>query len=265
MASQPVLNKPQVVNAPSEQTGEILTTSQQDSKAPTAQQTNRALNFSGIRILSGGNVLGTPFLPSVLDAYTNLFSYQYIAAFFMVVSTVYFLGKIHTVNFDIFDSFHSSVSATHATSQGVHRSITALASFITRQTINYKTFLATFMAFAGPYLSKPSTRNAYVAMFLTTLSVVITLTPLNIILLSHLFFLAVALRDPYHKTFVIIIAIVTVLLSYEVLSFESSATSDSTNYKIHSSYSAPTQPTIVDAPTVRPTTPKIVPTTTKGR
>lgn len=226
MASQPALNKPQVVNTPSEQTGEIITSSQQDSKAPNAQQSNRAFNISGIRILSGGNVLGTPFLPSVLDAYTNLFSYQYIAAFFMVVSTVYFLGKIHAVTFDIFDSFHSSVTTTHANSQGIHKSITALATFISRQTINYKTFLATFMAFSGPYLAKPSTRNAYVAMFLTLLAVIITLTPLNIILLSHLFFLAVTLRDPYHKTFVIIIAVVTVLLSYEVLSFDPNITSE---------------------------------------
>lgn len=250
MASQPALNKPQVVNTPSEQTGEILTSSQQDSKAPNAQQSNRAFNVAGIRILSGGNVLGTPFLPSVLDAYTNLFSYQYIAAFFMVVSTVYFLGKIHTVTFDIFDSFHTSVTNTHATTEGIHKSITALASFITRQTVNYKTFLATFMAFAGPYLSKPSTRNAYVAMFLTILSLVVTFTPINIILLSHLFFLAVALRDPYHKTFVIIIAIVTVLLSYEVLSFDP-------NVSPTSRYTAPKVkgtilPTPAPLPTIKP-------------
>lgn len=239
MASQTALNKPQVVNTPSEQTGEILTSSQQDSKAPNSQPNTRAFNVAGIRILSGGNVLGTPFLPSVLDSYTNLFSYQYIAAFFMVVSTVYFLGKIHLVTYDIFDSFHSSVTNTHASSTGVHKSVTALASFLTKQTVNYKSFLATFMAFAGPYLAKPSTRNAYVAMFLTILSILVTLTPLNIILLSHLFFLAVTLRDPYHKTFVIIIAIVTVLLSYEVLSFDPNITSGRYTAPSSSSFGAP--------------------------
>lgn len=215
-----VVNKPAVSNSQSEDTATVITSATQNVDAATPTTTTNAVNAYGIDIIKGGSVLGESFFDAVISAYENLFSYQYTSTACLVLGLLYFAHEISDAIFpDPFVSAHSNISATHdSTEFALVRVVCALAIFVTKAVVDYKSIVATCLVFFGSYYAKPSTRNTWMAVSLAVYCMFMGSKPLEIIGLSQGFFLLTQLRSPSHKAIVCAIVLVTVFIGHERLS-----------------------------------------------
>ncbi|ASA47362.1 hypothetical protein [Aedes camptorhynchus negev-like virus] len=209
--------KPQVTETSEVQSGTIIASTQSDVKSSSPQSTTKAVNPFGIKILSGGSVLDSSFIQSVVDAYCNLFSYHPISLFCMVLSLVYFFHKIIKIDEkqDIFSTFHANIGKAHNNSSSIFfKGFTTLLAIPASLLVNNKLTAATILAFAGPWFAKPSSRNAIIATILISYSLVVTHEPVSIMILSQAFFLLVELRNPLHKLLVTLFALIVIIIGH---------------------------------------------------
>ncbi|UOI84719.1 structural protein 1 [Ceratitis capitata negev-like virus 2] len=206
--------KPQISQTSEKLTDTVVNSTNQQIKnaAPTA--TVSSINAYGIKTMRGGTVLGTGFLESALNAYTNLFSYNPIALILFVVVSYYYIGLIVGVtNADPFTLMLSGVvtkqtQMTNAPGKALLAAASGFFNFID----NYKSFFAIAFGFTAVYLAKPSTRNAIFSGILTLTCVIFHFDSLMILATIHLFFLYTQLRDPKHKTIIILIAVIAIFI-----------------------------------------------------
>ncbi|UPT53752.1 MAG: hypothetical protein 3 [Bactrocera dorsalis negev-like virus isolate Bz] len=206
--------KPQITTTSEKLTDTIVNSTNQQVKdaAPTAAVSS--VNAYGIRTMRGGTVLGTGFLESCLNAYTNLFSYNPLALILIVVSTYYYLGLIIGVSdadpFTIMVSGAVNKHATMTTTAG--KALLAAASGFFAFLNSYKNFFAMAFGFTAVYLGKPSTRNAVFSSVLILIMLIFDFQALAILSTIHLFFLYTQTRDPKHKAIIVFVALVVVFI-----------------------------------------------------
>lgn len=212
-------NKPQLSSTTEQATDTIVNSTQQGVKDAKPTPSVKSLNQYGITVMRGGNVIGSSLIDSVIDAYTNLLSYQPIATMLFVLAIIYYAIMIlEKPNSNPFHLIHNSVVATHTNATSpILKSIASFTSGLTAIMKNYDSFVALICAMLFPYLSKPSTRNAILSTILTLYSLLGRLGPLPIIMLSQMFFLLVQLRSPKHKAIIVVIAVVTIIINHEYM------------------------------------------------
>lgn len=214
-------SKPQISTTDESLTDTVVTTNSSDIKSAKPQQTTKAINAYGIQVLKGGNVVGSSFLDSIINAYTNLFSYQPIAVICMLFSVFYYVSILtEAVNKDPFTIVHKN---TLALSKDVKTGLVAKSALVPLTKIfevlkNNKEQAALFCSSIFPYLTKPSGKNAIIASFMFIVAVIGSIPTFEILLLSQLFFLFVQLRDPVHKSFVFVVAVLTCVVGHEFIS-----------------------------------------------
>lgn len=212
-------NKPQVVTTPENVTDTVVSTTNQDVKNARPTPSARAVNAYGVTVLRGGNVLGSSLLDSVIDAYTNVLSYQPVALVLLLISLLYYISKIlqqETIN--PFLMINNSVSTAH--SEETNPGFKALVSFfkvLARLLVSYEKYFALLFSMSFPYLTKPSSRNAITAFLLFIYCVLSKASYISILFLSQLFFLLVQLRSPKHKAIIILIAVLGIIFGNETL------------------------------------------------
>lgn len=213
------INKPQIASSSQTATDTIVNSTQQDVKQAKPTPSVRSLNQYGITVMRGGNVIGSSLLDSIIDAYTNLMSYQPIATVLFVLAIVYYSTLIiDKPKSSPFLLMHASILTTHTNATGpLIKSLASFSSTITSILKTYDSFVGLICAMGFPYLSKPSTRNAILSTILILYSLLGGLKPLPIIMLSQMFFLLVQLRSPKHKAIIVIIAIVTIIINHEYM------------------------------------------------
>nr|WQM60657.1 MAG: ORF3 protein [Riboviria sp.] len=198
-------------------TDTLVTSNQQSVKGVSPQQTVKAVNAYGISAIRGGSELGSGFFQAVVDAYNNAVSYQYVSAFFMFLTLVYF-ATIYAKVTDPFTSFHVHALTAHKNSTtSTHKGATAFAAFIASLMVSYKETIVIFMSVAFPYLAKPSTRNAGLCAALFAYLMLISHDVLSVLLLSHALFLFFEMRNPLHKNMVACVAVLFIFISHETL------------------------------------------------
>nr|WQM60667.1 MAG: ORF3 protein [Riboviria sp.] len=198
-------------------TDTLVTSNDQTVKGVRPQQTVRAVNAYGISAIRGGSELGAGFFQSISDAYCNVVSYQYVAAFFMFLSLVYYVTHFTGVT-DPFTSFKSQCASSHkAANSTMHKSATAFATAAASLAVTYKETIVIFMSVSFPYFAKPSVRNAGLCAALFIYIMVVAHDPLTVLLLSHFLFLFVEMRNPLHKYFVASAAVLFLFIDHKTL------------------------------------------------
>ncbi|URQ09138.1 hypothetical protein [Halyomorpha halys negev-like virus 1] len=213
-------SKPQIASSSEVITDTVITSSQQDVKAPRSASTTKAVNSYGISVMRGGNVLGSSFLDGIYDAYSNLMSYQPLATLLMVISIFYYVSMIiDKPALTPFNLIHKNLlTARNSTTTSPGKALLSTFLLVSDTVKKYPAIAAGACAAGFPYLSKPSTRNAWIAAFLFVAIQFMNFSPLGILALSQLFFLLVQLRNPKHKMFVVAIAIICLFVGHETLS-----------------------------------------------
>lgn len=213
-------NKPQVVSGPSEATGTVLTATSQKLTDGQASTTTKAINPSGIKLISGGIELEDGFFEASLKAFTNLFSYHPVALVLAIVGTLYLLSHLSGKNLthSPFHLMHATITKTHnTTTTNVGKSATAFFMGIAFVLKKYEQFFATMAIFFFPYFCKPSKRNAVISMFLVIYTLLSGISAVSMLTLAYAYFLLSALRSPVHKSILMIIALVSVILGHELI------------------------------------------------
>lgn len=213
-------NTPQFANSPEGLTDTVVTTNQQDVDNAKPTRTTRAVNAYGISVLKGGNVLGSSFVNSVIDAYTNVLSYQPISTCLLILSFVFFYATIHhdnTMNpfFIMRESLYQTINNKN-TSNFVS-SMSSFCATILKTILPYDFEFATFCSFFFVYLAKPSSRNLLFSSILTVSVLVFKFNALSILFLSQLFFLYTQVRSPKHKALIVLFAVVTIIIGHKYL------------------------------------------------
>lgn len=213
-------SKPQISTADEVLTDTVVTVNSSDVKSAKPQQTTKAINAYGIQVLKGGNVIGSSFIDSVINAYTNLFSYQPIAVLCMLLSLFYYLSLLNKkADKDPFSIIHNNTLSlsTHADTGALAKCILVPLEKIFLLLKNNKAQSGLFLACIFPYLTKPSSKNAIISSIVFVIAIVAKLPTFEVLLLSQLFFLFVQLRDPVHKTFIAIVAVLTCIVGHEFI------------------------------------------------
>lgn len=212
-------NKPQIANTSEAVTDSIINSNQQDVKSAKPVGTTRAVNSYGISIMKGGNVLGTSFVEAVMDAYTNVISYQPIATILMLIAVFYYVSHmLDKADSSPFKLIHRNVISTNnSTKNSMVKAFSGMISIFTATTVDYQPFFAAACALGFPYFSKPSSRNAIISGILMLTVTLMDYKPVAILALSQLYFLMVQLRSPRHKTIVFLIAVICIFISQETV------------------------------------------------
>nr|WQM60662.1 MAG: ORF3 protein [Riboviria sp.] len=198
-------------------TDTLVTSNDQSVKGVRPQQTVRAVNAYGISAIRGGSELGAGFFQSICDAYSNVVSYQYVSAFFMFLTLIYF-ATVLTSTTDPFTSFHAQCKLTlKNSSSNVHKSLLATATVFSSLAVTYKETIVLFMAVSFPYFAKPSIRNAGLCASLFVYFMLLSHDTLTVLLLSHSLFLFVELRNPLHKFIIAVAAVVFIFVDHKTL------------------------------------------------
>ncbi|UPT53681.1 MAG: hypothetical protein 3 [Zeugodacus tau negev-like virus] len=206
--------KPQVSTTSEKLTDTIVNSTNQAVKnvAPTAAVSS--VNAYGIRTMRGGTILGSGFLESVVNAYTNLLSYNPLALVMFIIATYYYIGLIVGVAAaDPFKLMATGVVTKHESMKaGAGKSILATFAGIFAWIDTYKPFFALMFGFSGVYLAKPSTRNAILSAILLAACFLFKFDAVMILGIIQLFFLYTQVRDPKHKTIILIIAVIVIFI-----------------------------------------------------
>ncbi|UPT53737.1 MAG: hypothetical protein 4 [Bactrocera oleae negev-like virus] len=206
------VSKPAQSNNPIELTDTIRKNTTQEIFGANAVSNSSAENAFGIKITRGGQVLGIGFIDGIFKAYSNL-SYSPTALFLMVISSIYFVGKLIDPNSTETNIYYlcarNVLKAASNSSNVVIPPIAYTIAGVCNLMTSWGDMLTLFMAMWFPYAAKPSKRNGVVATIFSLFFMFDHTSYLNLLILSHSFFLYTQLRDPLHK-FVILIFVIVV-------------------------------------------------------
>lgn len=200
----------------------VVARSSTEVKAAAPRVSTNAVNAYGITVIRGGSVLGSDFITSVFDAYYNFCSYQYIGTALLVISSLFFLHSLANVTGvdDPFTAAEKSLTTTHTNknSSAFVKALTMMVLLVLKFPLKDKVIAATLIGFSSVYFGKPSYRNGIMAAILSVFCIVTSTPPGETLGLMHMFFLLTQLRNPTHKTIVVLSALVIVLIGHNYLS-----------------------------------------------
>lgn len=216
----PRSNTPQVAAGPSEATSTVLTSSSQKATDGQATTTTTAINPTGVKLISGGIELDDGFFTAAVKAFTNLFSYHPIALICALIGTLYFLSHIlekHKTH-SPFILMHATINNTHTKAvSNVGKSFSAVFLLLFTFFKKFEFFFASVAIFFFPYFCKSSKRNAIISMILVIYTMLSGISSISVLSLAYCYFLLAALRSPTHKTIIVLVAVVTVILGHEMV------------------------------------------------
>lgn len=218
---QNLTNKPAVAVAPSPATDTLVTQQNQGITDAQATTSTKAVNQSGIKMMTGGVELSMGFFEACYASFNNLLSYQPLALALFLIAFLYYTTHLLTyqTTHSPFVLMHAAVNTTHnKTTSTLGKSFVGFFLMILVFMKKYQDLFALISAFAYPYFCKPSSRNAQIGALLFCFCFLSDVQPAGVLGLSTCFFLMAELRSPQHKSIVVLIAIVSVIIGNGLIS-----------------------------------------------
>lgn len=178
----------------------------------------RTFNEAGVQTVKGGSQIGAGFFDSIQSAYTNLVN-KPIALFLIIVATLGLLALNHS-NLTPIDTMYNAAYSTSINEDMPYaiRSISSFWTWVLSVVVLYQDFLLPAIFFAGVYLAKPSTNNAWLCAILTLIVWLSGINHIEALCLGHLVILFTQIRDPTYKLGILLFAVVTILIGFAHMS-----------------------------------------------
>lgn len=173
---------------------------------------------TGIQAIKGSQRIDEGFLEGVRASYTNVISYHPIALFLFAVGLFVFIAEEGGHD----GPLEMAVAALTKYLEEAHhptwaRNIAAVCLALVRFLITWKIAVASVCLILFPVMSKPSTKNWIIALFLFIYSIYSRdLTTGDVFVLSQLHFLFANLRNPAHSAIIFIVFVA--IFVFDVLS-----------------------------------------------
>lgn len=172
---------------------------------------------TGIQVVRGGSILGAGFFQSIQDAYTNLnqsgFTVIYlgILVFTSIAEISGTTGPLELMKEALDDFIKASTDHTLL----IH--LASLLSKILNFLITHKVRFISVGWMWFPYFAKSSSKNFWVAVFLSLFGLFSkSLDVAEILLLSNCFFLWAALRSPTHKMVFLVLGVFILIIALDL-------------------------------------------------
>lgn len=165
----------------------------------------RAFNADGIQAVRGGQTVASSFFESVFNCY-SLLVYHPFASIFFGFGVFILLAEYHNAAGPL-----EGVQALFATASTLEanakfaRTLFSVFAYLLAKLVVYKIVVGKLALVWYPYLVKPSQRHMYSSIILTIMVFIMSMSYIEVVVLSQLYFLYVTLRAPLFKLSVLIV------------------------------------------------------------
>lgn len=174
----------------------------------------RTYNASGVQLIKGGSPNGAGFFDSCTTAYTNLVNSPIALVCFFV--GCFGLIALHQGAMTPIDTLYNTMllTANNGTQPYPIRTIASIFTWFFYWFATYDELLLPTMVFAGIYIAKPSTNNAYLCSLLTLVAWLSKMNFLEMLVLGQLALLYTQVRNTSYRLAIMLIGIFCIIIGF---------------------------------------------------
>lgn len=175
----------------------------------------KSFNSSGVQTIKGGSPNGAGFFDSCTVAYTNLVNSPLALALFLFGCfglIALYQGSITPLG----TSFNALLlTANNGTQPYPVRTIASIFTWLFYWFTTYEEIFLPSMAFAGIYMAKPSSNNAWLCSGMTLISWLSKMNFFEILILAQLTLLFTQVRNTAYRLGILLAAVFCVIVGYQ--------------------------------------------------